>query len=123
MRKTLILPQALLLVTTIFLLLYLFIAFSIAPYVIIYILTKFDPGHSTVSQRSWIMGFFVLTQQGSPLLALISGSKKFRYFAGSKPILAFLITALITTLLAIPTVGGFVVVAKMMLEDDTCRRL
>ncbi|KAI5842106.1 hypothetical protein DFP73DRAFT_596048 [Morchella snyderi] len=31
------------------------LAFMVAPYVILYVLTKFDTGHSTTSQRTWIM--------------------------------------------------------------------
>lgn len=101
----------------------LLLAFTAAPYIILQILTKFDAGQSTVSQRSWIMCWFVLGQLGSMMLSFVLEHRKFQRFAGKSPIPAFLLTAVVTALLSVSTMGGFVVVAQMMLEDTTCRRV
>ncbi|RPB07008.1 hypothetical protein P167DRAFT_579757 [Morchella conica CCBAS932] len=101
----------------------LFIAVSL-PYVLIYALTGFQKGESTVSQRSWALGALVW---GFLALFVISnvviqiGNIFERLFGFTSP---FEMDHLVASLfLSAPTIGMFVTVARMILQDQICTKI
>lgn len=83
----------------------------ILPYVIIFVLTRFKPGQSTVGERAWMMAWVVASQ--------VSGfTWGFLFLARlSRTVFWVLLPVLMT-----PAVGGFYFVAKMYLEDNGYHR-
>ena len=88
-----------------------------APYIITMALTNFKPGRSTTAQRSWVMCWLVLGQIFAPSvtgLEFISEDGRLR---------RVLMAVLSACYYGMATIGGFVVVAKMVYSDQVCVRL
>jgi hypothetical protein len=89
----------------------------VAPYAIMKALTNFDNGQSTRSQRAWIMVWITFTQVLGPF-----GFGAYNYYSrvSSNPVRAPLATIFLTLVYSVGSIGGFVVVGKMMLDDLVC---
>jgi len=84
-----------------------------APYVVMKALTNFDNGESTRSQRVWIILWLVLSQVSGVFILVL---QKVGDRGGADEV----INLLATLFLSPASIGGFVVVGKMMLGDQVC---
>lgn len=101
-----------------------------APYIIIKLLTNFEPGQSSKSQRLWMMLWIVVGQVCGSLglalekahwkdMALLDGWKS---IGSTRKRISNIVTLFIPVLgMSIGAIGGFVVVAKMILSDEVCK--
>lgn len=88
------------------------------------VLTNFDARESTWSQRTWIMAWLIMGQIGG----LLSGAWENEYWRvitrlprlPSAVMTRFVISGSIILLMSVGTIGGFVVVGNMILEDRVC---
>ncbi|KDQ51480.1 hypothetical protein JAAARDRAFT_199128 [Jaapia argillacea MUCL 33604] len=99
------------------------LASLLLPYMVIFTLSKFKAGGSTLAQRAWMMSWIASGQLAllifaaqyiqNPHLRLATFSIQLHrptsYFTGNKLLLCLLI-------FAIPAVGGFITVGKMLAE-------
>lgn len=83
-----------------------------APYIIIYLLTGFRAGHSTRSQRGWLMSWLVISQVYG-FLPSASSLKHNNTF--TRLLLLYTISVA-----GIAAIGGFVVVGQMIMNDAFC---
>lgn len=87
-------------------------------------LTGFEERQSTKTQRSWILAWLIMGQIGG----LLSGAWENEYWRviGRLPQLPsttmtrFIISFSIIVCMSIGTIGGFIVVGNMILEDQVC---
>ena len=95
--------------------------FLAVPYVVMGILTHFQNGQSTRSQRAWIMVWLVFCQYMAPA-AFGTPEVEVRYnISAQKYSLLLLLWAyFVGFMFTVGSFGGFVVVGKMILEDKTC---
>lgn len=95
----------------------------LAPYIIIYVLTGYNQGDSTLTQRTWLMCSLVLGQ----LFTLVAQRLVYPiqwFFADLHCSLDDnLVYAVISIVLSAPTVGAFVQVAYMIFQGDVCRKI
>ncbi|KAI0948186.1 hypothetical protein AcW1_009769 [Taiwanofungus camphoratus] len=99
----------------------------VLPYIVILVLTGFKKGNSTKAQRAWMMSWLSIGNffsaygwDSKPLTRMLRG---FRHGSGGKrrveSVFTFVIPVLLTfAIFAVPAVGGYVMVAKMYLEDN-----
>ena len=87
----------------------------LAPYVVAFILTRFENQQSTLLQRGWIIFWLVAGQiYGVPGM-LIRPYLSFRRRVGSGSNL------LLLGVCAVPGIGAWVFVAKMIMEGGICK--
>lgn len=91
-----------------------------APYIIIDSLTNFEEGRSTLSQRSWIMCWIVIGQVGAGFSSVVMMSTPVRRILKDNRHKIFFIFLAMMFVLSTSSIGGFVVVAQMMLGDTVC---
>lgn len=92
---------------------FLLVVFVIAgPYIVIRELTNFEKGQSTKAQRVWLMCWLVAGQAFNGIAPSHMGA----FNRVCQPLL-------ISFLVCPAAVGGFVVVAKMMMADMVCTRI
>lgn len=85
------------------------------PYVMISVLTGFDPRNSTHYQRLWTMSWLVV---GQVVGIVVAFAMKGIHDCGGRVILLFP-----SAILVIPAIGGLVTVAKMIKEFGQCLQL
>lgn len=96
----------------------------LAPYILIYFLTGYNQGHSTITQRTWIMCSLVLGQLFTLVAQhLIYPIQRWLFNRLNCSLDDNVVYAGISVILCAPTVGAFVQVAYMILQDDVCRRV
>jgi len=90
----------------------------LAPYVVAYKLTGYQPGGSGLLARGWITAWLVIGQ----VFGLIAINSSPLIFSLRLP---FLIPSVLILgpLVSVPALGVFVFVAKMILEGGTCKEL
>lgn len=103
------------------------ICYLAAPYVVIQLLTGFDAGQSTRSQRAWLMAWLVIGQvygiaffndRNRYLLMMSTTFRRMWPSIGAlNPIMS---TILALMLVGLAAMGGFVVVGQMILQDEIC---
>jgi hypothetical protein len=87
---------------------------AILPYLFIFLLTSFHKGHSTVTQRAWLMSWLVFNQLFS--LEGVLANPMVTVAATASPYVVFVCILAYAT----PAIGGFVMVGKMLLEFGSC---
>ena len=95
------------------------------PIVVVGALSRFDPGHSTVAQRVWMMLWLVMHIVVAPLINVYridtatttAGYESFDAVAKLYAMTVYALPALV------PAIGGMVVVGKMLIEFGGCARL
>lgn len=88
------------------------------------VLTSFNGGESSKVQRSWILAWLVMGQFGG----LLSGAWENEYWRvitrlprlPSLIMTRFIVSFSIILCMSIGTIGGFIVVGNMILEDQVC---
>ena len=98
------------------------------PYLLIFILTKFNKRESTLAERAWMMSWLSASQ--AIVLDMIGISQvdpNFIFLSNKESLTAwisfFLFFLLPLILLITPVIGGFVMVGKMLLEFGNCSLL
>ena len=86
----------------------------LAPYVVAFILTRFEPQQSTMLQRQWIVSWLLIGEAYGIFGLLIRTNLSFRHWSG-----AWLLLYLGTYIA--PGIGVWVFVAKMILEGGICK--
>ena len=86
----------------------------LAPYVVSFILTRFEKQQSTVSQRGWILAWLLMGEVYGILGLFMRPKLNFRHWSG-----AYLLWCLGANL--VPGIGVWVIVAKMILEGGICK--
>lgn len=94
----------------------------------IYWLTKFDNKQSTGQQRAWIMVWLVFGQIFGHLVFWLRGNVaplelRRRFPCMRNPIMHHLIVLPVILVAGVGAVGGFVMVARMMLQHEVCRTI
>ena len=87
----------------------------LGPYIVIAVLTKFNPQSSTASQRGWIISWLVIGSVGGHFLSTLDmfpGRPFWSALAAFKP--------LWWALFSVPAIGGLVTVGMMIREFGTC---
>ncbi|KAH0606885.1 uncharacterized protein H6S33_003719 [Morchella sextelata] len=96
----------------------------LAPYILIYFLTGYNQGHSTVTQRTWLMCSLVLGQLFTLVAQhLIYPIQRWFFRCLNCSLDDNVVYAGISVILSAPTVGAFVQVAYMIFQDDVCRKI
>lgn len=88
----------------------------VAPYIIIQLLTSYQAGHSTGSQRAWLMAWLVISQFYGVSFYL-AGIDLMRKSDSTDSKLILMCTIMVT---GTASIGGFVVVGQMMTNDKIC---
>lgn len=83
----------------------------VATFVIIQLLTRFEPGQSTRNQRGWLMAWLVFGQTLGPTVYMARANfvlrNEFQVF-------------LFVVMYGLPSMGGLVVVGRMIARDEMC---
>ena len=110
--------------TTLIPLLAFFTLYAI-PYIIMKLLTNFDKRQRTKSQRTWILVWLAFSQYFGPVIALLRlFIQKFsRVKIQQNPAMIQLWMLCNTVLLSVPSIGVFVIVGKMILDDVVCTKI
>ncbi|KAF8542151.1 hypothetical protein BDD12DRAFT_877063 [Trichophaea hybrida] len=100
---------------------------STIPFIIINILTRFNKGGSTTSQRAWIM-LWIVSGNVSPFLSVYAmdyiGRLRPKKVKRTPSEIALMIQAAVVCLAAaIASIGGLVTVIKMILEIGICTKI
>jgi len=88
---------------------------NILPFAFIYLFTGYSKGNSTSAQRGWMLSWLSFNQ----FFAFFGFKFSLRHIDIDRPLLAAYYVLLIL-FFSIPAIGGFVVVAKMLLEFGAC---
>ncbi|KDQ57090.1 hypothetical protein JAAARDRAFT_283642 [Jaapia argillacea MUCL 33604] len=91
----------------------------ILPYIVIYKLSGFHKGGSTVSERFWMMAWVSSGQVVFLFFAFIVVDFPSLAISTADPYLVVGVS-LVSLLFAIPPIGGFVMVGKMLMEFGSC---
>lgn len=80
-------------------------------YLVIYLLTRFDGNQSTDLQRGFVLAWLILGQgYGWALYSL----------RGRNGMISEILRLGLTLFVGVGAMGGFVIVAKMMIDDEVC---
>jgi hypothetical protein len=82
------------------------------------LLTDFENRQSTRSQRVWVLVWLVLGQLNAPSLVFDHQNME-----KQGPVSYPFFTFGMVLLYSVPSIGVFVVVGKMILDDDVCTRI
>lgn len=83
----------------------------VATFVIIQLLTRFEPGQSTRNQRGWLMAWLVFGQTLGPTVYMARAN-----FVLRNEMQVFLFVVMY----GVPSMGGLVVVGRMIARDEMC---
>jgi branched-subunit amino acid ABC-type transport system permease component len=83
-----------------------------APFLFIFLFTRFKREDSTVAQRAWMMAWIIASQ----VAGLVTRQLDPHLSAKPYPIGWILVISALAT----SSVGGFVVVARMLMESQQC---
>jgi hypothetical protein len=92
---------------------------------IIYFLSHFEAGSSTLAQRVWIISWLSVSnfvQFLSALISTLNGQNwgKISAKSNKRPSMSVFLPMPVIIMFGIPTIGGFVVVGKMLMEYGVC---
>ncbi len=96
------------------------IVLTATPYIAMKLLTNFENGESSKSQRSWLMAWLALSQFLGPSGYLMYTFPQLGFMDGFW--MSFYILYAIVVF-SVGSIGGLVVVGKMIVDDQVCVKL
>lgn len=96
------------------------------PFVVIAALTGFRSANSTVAQRTWTLLWLVSGPVGMILIVLATDMDTFLYDTEQEIVVqgyGWWAAAVVVCAAVVSTIGGFVVVAQMILQEKMCIRI
>ncbi|PCH36734.1 hypothetical protein WOLCODRAFT_20719 [Wolfiporia cocos MD-104 SS10] len=99
-----------------------FIAACLLPYLVIFLITDFHPGGSTLAQRTWVLAWICAGQLSFPVFVVLHDTMvqmSFMDMLGGKG-------RCITLFLLLPmtaSIGGYITISQMFYEDNSTTRI
>ncbi|KAF9461554.1 hypothetical protein BDZ94DRAFT_1237555 [Collybia nuda] len=88
----------------------------VLPHIFIFLLTKYQNGHSTHAERAWMMSWLVFDQFLAQMGFFLGDTRSMMTI----PLYWTIMLYICTLAYAVPAIGGFVMVGKMLLEFSPC---